>query len=241
AASLRQAVLPLIFAYGGFENASVPTEESHEPRRHVPVALLVTIAATAGLYILIQVVVQGTVVELASSPTPLAAAGRAVLGPLGGLVVTVGAILSTVGSISALVLVGPRILFAFARHGQLPPALAAIHPLHHTPHLAVAAFALLAWAAALGGGFAQLVAISAVARLLFSASTCLAVPVLRRRHAAVEGAFVLPGGPLLPLLAAALCLWLLSGLTRGQALAGAAALAAGLLLYAWTGRRAARL
>jgi amino acid transporter len=74
AASLRQAVLPLIFAYGGVENASVPTEESHEPRRHVPVALLVTIAATAGLYILIQVVVQGTVVELASSPTPLAIA-----------------------------------------------------------------------------------------------------------------------------------------------------------------------
>jgi amino acid transporter len=134
------------------------------------------------------------------------------------------------------VLVGPRILYAFARHGQLPTALAAVHPRYRTPHVAVGTFALLAWAVALGGGFAQLVALSAVARLLFSASTCLAVPLLRRRHSAAEGAFLLPGGPLLPLLAAALCLWLLSGLTPGQALAGAAALLVGLLVYAFAAR-----
>jgi basic amino acid/polyamine antiporter, APA family len=230
AGSLRQAALPLVFAFGGFENASVPTEETRDPRRHLPVALLVTIAATAVLYILIQVVVQGTVAELASSPTPLAAAGRAVLGPAGGLVVTAGAILSTVGSISALVLVGPRILFAFARHGQLPAALAAVHPRFRTPHRAVVAFAVLAWAVALSGGFAQLVAVSAVARLLFSASTCLAVPVLRRQPSR-PGVFLLPGGPLLPLLAVALCVWLLSGLTPGQAAIGAVGLLGGILVY----------
>jgi amino acid transporter len=84
----------------------------------------------------------------------------------------------------------------------------------------------------LSGGFAQLAALSAVARLLFSVSTCLAVPVLRRRRPASDERVTLPGGLLIPLLAAVLSLWLLSGLTRGQALAGAAALALGVVLYA---------
>jgi basic amino acid/polyamine antiporter, APA family len=230
--SLRQAVLLLVFAYGGFENASVPTEETKDPRKHLPVALLVTIAATTVLYVLIQVVVQGTVPDLAQSPTPLAAAAYQVLGATGAVIITVGAVVSTLGSISALALVGPRVLYAFARHGQLPAGLAAIHPRYRTPHRAVVVYALFTWAAALGGGFAQLAAASAVARLLFSASTCLAVPVLRRRNLSGERGFVLPGGPLLPLLATALCLWLLRGLTPAQAAAGAVGLLVGLAVYA---------
>jgi amino acid transporter len=229
--ALRQATLLLVFAYGGFENASVPTEESRDPRRHLPVALLFTISATTILYVLIQVVAQGTLPELASSSAPLASAARNVLGPGGALMVAAGAVLSTVGSISALALVGPRILYAFARHGQLPPALAEIHPRYRTPHVAVAAFAVLAAGAALAGGFAQLAAISAGARLLFSASTCLAIPVLRRRFPDQRG-FRLPGGPAIPLLATALSVWLLAGLTRAQALAALVGLLSGLAIYA---------
>lgn len=234
---LRQAALLLVFAFGGFENASVPTEESQDPRRHLPVALLVTIAATAVVYVLIQVVAQGTLPELASSATPLAAAAATFLGRPGALLLTIGAVLSTLGSTSALALVGPRIIFAFARHGRLPAALAQVHPRYRTPHMAVVVFAGLAWAAALSGGFAQLAAMSAVARLLFSASTCLAVPVLRRRRLSSERRFTLAGGPLVPLLAVALSLWLLTGLTAGQAVASAIALASGAVLYALTATR----
>src|SRR5207245_960260 len=72
--SLRQAALLLVFAYGGFENANVPAEEALNPRRHLPAALLITIAAVAVLYVLIQIVAQGTLPELASSRTPLASA-----------------------------------------------------------------------------------------------------------------------------------------------------------------------
>jgi amino acid transporter len=235
---LRQAALLLVFAFGGFENASVPTEECRDPRRHLPVALLVTIALTAVLYVLIQIVAQGTLPGLASSRTPLASAAAAFLGRPGALLLTIGAALSTLGSTSALALVGPRILFALARHGRLPAALAEVHPRYRTPHLAVMVFAGLTWAAALSGGFAQLAAMSAVARLLFSASTCLAVPVLRRRQPSSERGVTLAGGPLVPLLAVALSLWLLTGLTAGQALAGAIALAAGVVVHALTGRRA---
>ena len=230
--SLRQAALLLVFAYGGFENACVPAEEALNPRRHLPVALLSTIGAVAILYVLIQVVAQGALPDLATSRTPLASAARNVLGEPGALMVTAGAIVSTLGSISALALVGPRILYAFARHGQLPAALGAIHPRRLSPHWAVVVFALLTWAVALGGGFAQLAAMSAVARLLFSASTCLAVPVLRRRQPASERGFALPGGPFIPLLAAGLSVWLLSGVTSTQAAVGGLALVSGVAIHA---------
>ena len=73
-------------------------------------------------------------------------------------------------------------------------------------------FTLLAWAAALLGDFARLAAVSAVARLVFSAATCLAVPVLRRKMPAAERRFRVPGGLLVPAAAAGLSLWLLTGL-----------------------------
>lgn len=230
--SLRQAALPLVFAYGGFENANVPTEEAIDPRRHLPRALLSTIAAVAVLYILIQVVVQSVLPGLATSKTPLASAARAMMGAPGGWLLTAAAIISTLGSISAVILVGPRILYAFARHGQLPAGLAAIHPRYHSPHRAVIAFAVLTWVAAVSGGFDQLVALSAVSRLLFSAIVCLAVPILRRRQLATPPAFLLPGGPVIPLLAVALSVWLLSDLSASQALAGGVGIAAGLVVYA---------
>jgi basic amino acid/polyamine antiporter, APA family len=230
--SLRQAALLLVFAYGGFENANVPTEETVNPRRHLPIALLTTIAAVAVIYVLIQIVAQGTLPDLARSTTPLASAAHEVLGAPGGWLLTAAAIVSTLGSISAVILVGPRILLAFARHGQLPAGLAAIHPRHHSPHRAVIAFAALTWAAAVSGGFPQLVALSAVSRLLFSASICLAVPVLRRRQRERPPAFVLPGGPVIPLLAVALSIWLLTGLSRAQAMAGGVGILLGLVVYA---------
>ena len=236
--SLRQAALVLVFAYGGFENANVPTEEAVDPRRHLPVALLTTIAGVAVLYILIQVVAQGTLPELETSATPLAEAARATMGAPGGWLLTAAAIVSTLGSISAVILVGPRILFAFARHGQLPAGLAAIHPRYHSPHRAVVAFAGLTWIAAVSGGFAQLVALSAVSRLLFSVAICLAVPILRRRPGPAAR-FVLPGGLAIPLAAVALSIWLLTGLSRAQASAGGLGILAGLLIYAgqrWLGR-----
>jgi APA family basic amino acid/polyamine antiporter len=237
AGALREASLLLVFAFGGFENANVPSEEVRNPRRHLPVALIAAIGFTALLYLLIQVVALGTLPDLASDKTPIASAAARFLGPAGAALMTVAAILSTLGSESALVLVGPRILYAFARAGRLPAALSRIHPVNRTPHVAIAVFSAAALGASLAGSFAWLAAVSAIARLVFSAATCLAVPILRRRMP--RGEFRAPGGLFVPLAAAALCLWLLTGIHRGQALAGAGALAAGCLLYL-AGRRSAR-
>ncbi len=229
--SLRQASLALIFAFGGFENASVPTEEVKNPTRNVPIALIVSIALTALLYIAIQIVALGTLPGLANDETPLASAGRMFLGPAGAAIITVAAVLSTTGSNSALALVGPRILYALAEGGQLPRALARVHPRFNTPHIAVIVFAFAAWVIALYGSFAQLVMVSAIARLLFSATTCLAVPVLRRKMLRPAETFRVPGGVFIPSLAAVISIWLLTGISQSQAIAGGIALLFGAVLY----------
>jgi amino acid transporter len=227
---LRQASLALIFAFGGFENASVPTEEVKNSRRNLPIALLVSITVTTVLYILIQVVALGTLPTLATDPTPLASAGQTFLGAGGAAIITAGAILSTTGSESALSLVGPRILYSMAQGRQLPSLLARVHSRYRTPYVAVVVFALIVWLMAIFSDFAVLVAMSAIARLLFSATTCLSVPVLRRRVDAPSG-FRVPGGAAIPVLAAAISVWLLTGINRTQAIAGAAAMVAGVVLY----------
>lgn len=228
---LRQAALALIFAFGGFENASVPSEEIKDPRRNVPIALFISIGLTAVIYILIQIVALSTLPGLASDPTPLASAGRMLLGPVGAAVVTLGAILSTTGSNSALMLVGPRIFYALGKGGQLPSALARVHAYYRTPYVAVILFMLLAWGIALYGTFAQLVALSAIARLIFSGTTCLAVPILRRRMRTASPEFSIPGGAAIPVAAVAICIWLLAGISQSQASAGMLGLLAGAILY----------
>jgi amino acid transporter len=229
--SLRQASLALIFAFGGFENASVPTEEVKNPTRNLPIALIVSVALTALLYILIQIVALGTLPDLARDATPLASAAQMFLGNAGAVMITVGAMLSTTGSDSAVILVGPRILYALAEAGQLPRALARVHPRYKTPHIAVIVFALAAWVIALYGNFAQLVTVSAIARLLFSATTCLAVPVLRRKMPDARRKFSVPGGALIPALAAVISIWLLTGVSQAQAIAGGIALSSGAVLF----------
>jgi amino acid transporter len=230
-AALRQASLLLIFAFGGFEFAVVPGEEVIRPRRNVPIALLTAIAFVAGLYVLIQFVAQSTLPDLASSATPLAAAGKRFLGPLGGALLTAGAVFSTMGTNSGLMLVTPRILFAMAEAGQLPSIFGRVHSRFRTPAAAIVVTALLGSVCATYSGFASLAAISAIARLLTYMATSAALPVLRRKMPDAQRWFRVPGGPLIPIAAIAISIWLLAGSTGAQIAISAATLAAGALWY----------
>jgi amino acid transporter len=100
----------------------------------------------------------------------------------------------------------------------------------------VIVFALAAWMIALYGSFAQLVTVSAIARLLFSATTCLAVPVLRRKMPNATRRFRVPGGAVIPGVAAVISIWLLTGINKAQAIAGAVALLLGVALYLFVRR-----
>jgi len=229
--SLQQASLLLMFALGGFEGASVPSEEVMDPKKSVPAAILGSVGLVVTLYLLIQIVSMAALPGLAASATPLASAARGFLGPAGGLMLTVGALLSTAGTNHANLFVGPRLLYAMGRDGCLPSRLARLHPRYRTPAVSILLYAGVAWILAVSSAFAPLAALSALARVLMYTSTCLAVPVLRRRMPSTFRGFTLPGGAIIPALALGVCAWLLTGSSARQAVLAGAALLAGGLLY----------
>jgi amino acid transporter len=231
---LRRASLVLLFAIGGYEFATVPSEEVIDPKRNLPLSLIAGLCISVVLYLLIQLVCQGTLPGLAASPAPLADAAATFLGPPGAILLTAGAVLSTTGTNSTILLVGPRMLYALAQGGQMPAVFGRVHARYRTPHVSVVVFAAGALLIAISGTFAQLAALNAIARLLYSISTCAAVPVLRKRYPAAQRTFTLPGGWLFPALGIAASLFLLTGMDLRQALIGGAGIAAGAALYLFT-------
>jgi amino acid transporter len=233
--SLGEASLLLLFAYAGFENAPAAAGEYRNPRRDMPFALLMMIVSVTLLYTGVQVVALGTLPDLAASGSPVAEAAGGFLGGGGAVLMTVGALVSIGGNIGNTVLTGPRYLFAMAQDGYGPRLLAQVHPRFHTPAASILTLCGLSWVLALTGSFVQLAMLSVVARLATYICTAAAVPVLRRRRSVRPGAMRLPGGPTIPLLALALSLAFVISARAEDLIAGAIALALGLLLY--LGRR----
>jgi APA family basic amino acid/polyamine antiporter len=241
AAALGEASLLLLFAYAGFENTPAAAGEYRNPRRDLPFALVAMIAAVTLLYAGVQLVALGTLPEAATATSPVAEAAGGFMGPAGAWLMSVAAVVSIAGNMGNTVLMAPRYLLALARDGYGPAALAAIHGRFRTPAVAIVTFAALVLALALSGSFAQLAMLSVVARLVTYIGTAAAVPILRRKLPARSGAFRLPGGATIPVLAVGVSLLLLASAELGNLLAGVAALVAGAMVYALRRSSAARV
>jgi amino acid transporter len=226
-----QAALLLMFAFGGYELISLPAGEARAPRTDVPRALLTTIGIAAGFYLLVQLVAVGTLPTLAESKTPLADAAATFLGPIAGILIAVGGLLSIGGSNAGTMLAGPRVTYAMGKRLQLPAFFAHVHPQFRTPDVSIVIYSAFALLLALSGTFVQMAAVSALARLVFYVTTCAAVPVLRRRQDAARQNFRLPGGLTIPLLAVLCSLSIIAGADSFSLMAGAAALLFGGALY----------
>lgn len=235
-----QTVLLLIFTFSGFDVATIPSGEVQQPQRTVPLSLLVAIGTVAVLFMAVQIVCIGTLPNLASSERPLADAARQFMGPAGGWFITVVALLTALGTLHALMLTGPRLLFAMAEQGQLPGWLAATHPRFRTPHRAILLTAALQLLLAVTGTFLYALTLSTLIRIAYFALTCAALPVLRRRADVPQAQFRVAGGWLISGLAVALCLWLLTNSSGREARDVAIAMAAGLLIFGLMSRRPRR-
>jgi basic amino acid/polyamine antiporter, APA family len=166
---------------------------------------------------LLQASVMRVVPDPAHSSRPLADAARVLMGRPGAALISVAAIVSVSGFLSANLLAMPRSMFALATLGDFPARLAAVHSQYRTPHVAICVFALLTWLAALFGSFSWNVTLSAVARLLYFAAICAAVPALRRKQPRAA-TFRVPGGTLIPIAGIAICLTLLTRIDLGNSL-----------------------
>jgi amino acid transporter len=237
--SLGRTAVVLIFAFVGLEIALVPSGEVRDPARTVPRALFTALAITTTLYLLIQTVAQGLLgpAMARNAAAPLAEAAGLALGRGGRLLMLAGAVVSMFGYVSGDMLGSPRALFAFARDGALPAPIARVHPRFATPHVAITMHACIVSVLAVSSSFTQLAILANVAALTLYLTCVAASYELQRRNVRAGGTpFTVPGGPLIPLLAGAVIVWLLSNATRREFLIEALVLAvASLYYYARTG------
>jgi basic amino acid/polyamine antiporter, APA family len=236
APAIGQTAIVLLFAFVGIEVALVPSGEIREPARTVPRAAFLALTFTTLLYLAIQAVAQGVLGDAMTDfeTAPLAETAARLLGPAGRLLILAGTAVSMFGYLSGDMLCTPRALFAFGRDRLLPRAFASVHPRFHTPWLAILVHTVIITALSTTGSFTQLVVMANVSTLILYLLCVAAAYQLQRRDVRLDDhPLVLPGGPLIPLAASVVILWLLWQATARELLAAGGVLMVASLWYAY--------
>ena len=232
--NIGSSSLILFFAFCGIETAVTNSGEFKNPRRTVPLGILCGLAFVLLLYLSIQIVSQGVLGDrlTAVKDAPLAAVSNMLFGSIGITLVTVGTAISILGGISGEILAIPRVLFAGARDGIFPKALAKVHPQFLTPYVAIAIYTTLGFSFAVFGVLKQLLILSTAATLLIYLGVVLATIKLRvEKSGDSEKGFKIPGGIIVPVLATITIIWLLSNLSREEIKGSCIFIAALIVIY----------
>ena len=233
AAHWAPSIVLLLFGLIGMDSAVVNGGEMRDPRRDVPFGLSVGMVAVVALSSAILLVCAGVVAHLASSQRPVFDGMVAMLGPTAGRVVAAGAVLIMAGTLFTILLVGPRLVFAMAEGGQLPPTLARVHGRSASPLAATLLHTGLAWGLAVGSSFLGALTASTLTRLMLYALTTASLVAMRRRGLSEEARpLVLPGGLWVAVAASALCVWLMFQADGSAWVSAAWVLVAGLVVFA---------
>ena len=232
--ALGDAVILLIFAFVGIEVALIPSGEVKNPARTVPRSAYLALVITTIIYILIQVVAQGTLgVDLANHPAaPLAESAAKFLGDIGRTILIAGATISAFGFVTSDILSSPRMVFAFGRDGALPKFFAHVHPRYRSPDVAIITYATIAFALSISGTFEQLAVLSNVAVLLMYLLCCASCWFLVQRGVRSDGEpFNFPGMKIIPALAIIAIIWILAHATAREFIVTGIVLTAASILY----------
>jgi amino acid transporter len=232
---IARTTVILIFAFLGVESALALSGEVREPARTVPRAIFSTLVLVTLLYMAIQFVSQGVLgADLATSTkAPLAETAKRVMGSGGAMLVLIGTAISTFGYVAGDMLAAPRCLYALGRDRQLPPVIGTVGEKYHTPHVAIVIHAVLCATLAVTGSFMGLMILATLATLIVYLICCLATIQLRRLNISADGAipFKVPGGPVIPIIASLVVIWLMTSSTRQEFIALGVMLAIETLLY----------
>jgi amino acid transporter len=203
-----EAVLLLVFAYGGFESAVIAASETRDPKRDTAFALIAAMSAVTVVYCLVQLTVVGVLPHAAEHATPVAATLGVLLGGAGATLGSLAVVVSVYGWLTGFTLMTPRILMSMAERGEVPALLGHIHARFRTPHVAIVINAAVVLAMGLYGSFVQTATLAATARLGIFALTCGSLIALRRLRGP-SPTFQVPAGPTVALTGIALSMGLL--------------------------------
>jgi basic amino acid/polyamine antiporter, APA family len=244
------AMVPVLFAYGGWQTASFVAGEIREPRKNLPRGLIIGVTGVVILYLAVNFVclrVLGTS-GLAATTTPASDIMRLALGETGARAIAAGIAISTLGFLSQGMLTAPRVYFAMAEDGLFFKAVGRLHPKTHVPIVAIALQGLLAIVIALSGRYEQILNYVVSVDFIFFGLTAACIFVFRRRKenrdpSGTNAITSVPGHPVTTGLFVVIC-WLVVINTvykyPENTLIGLAILFAGIPAYFfWRGRRMA--
>jgi APA family basic amino acid/polyamine antiporter len=241
AVAFGAALVPILFAYGGWQNANYVAEEVHDPGRQLPVSIIGGTIAVVAIYVLVNVVyLRALGLEgLAATSTPAADAARHMFGSVGDRFATAAIAISTFGFLDLAILAPTRVYYAMAADGLFFPALAKLHPAYRTPAVAIAVQTTWSCILALSGSYGQLLNYVVFADWIFFGLTVSTIIVFRHTvplSSRSPLSFRAPGYPLLPVLfvaAAAAIVLSVVWADPESASRGALLLAAGIPLFYW--------
>jgi basic amino acid/polyamine antiporter, APA family len=237
--SFGAALVPILFAYGGWQSVNILAEETREPRRTLPRALIGGTAIVIAVYLLANIVYLKTLGHggLASTPTPASAAVGKIFGPGADNLIAVAIAVSAFGFLDLTLLAQTRIYYAMGLDGRFLPALGRLHPRFQTPALAIALQAAWGVVLVLTGTYGELVDSVVFGDWIFFGLTVGSIFLFRRRlplERREPGVFRTPGYPVLPaLFVAAAVLVVISAIYSNprRSAIGTALLATGVPVY----------
>lgn len=240
---LATAMVPVLFAYGGWQTASFVSGEMRDPKRDLPRGLLIGVVGVIALYLTVTFVcirVLG-VDALAATSTPASEIMRRALGERGARLIALGIAVSTVGFLSQSILTAPRVYYAMARDGVFFRAVGRLDPRSRAPVVAIILQGVWAAVIAMTGKYDQILNYVVSIDVLFFGLTGASLIVFRRREPLEEGATRVPLHPVTTLLFVLAC-WAISATTvirfPGNAGIGVGILLLGVVVYQFWNKRA---
>jgi APA family basic amino acid/polyamine antiporter len=201
----------IFFAYIGFDAVSTAAEETKNPKRDMPIAILSSLVACTFIYILVALVLTGMLPwRQLDTAEPLATAFSALGLKWPTIIISLGAVFATTSVLLVFQMGQPRIFFSMARDGLLPQWAAKVHPKYRTPHvttwltgIVVAVFASIA-------NINEVVELTNIGTLFAFVLVCVGITILRYKDPGRERPFRVPlGAWLIPMLGAAFCVFLM--------------------------------
>ncbi len=199
------ALVPVMFSFGGWQNANYVAEEIRNPVRNLPKALILGTALVVLVYVLVNWIYLRTLghAGLAGTLTPAADSARALMGGFGDRFLALAISISTFGFLNLTMLAPTRVYYAMARDGVFLPAVARLHPRFRSPVRAISLQTAWAVLLVLTGSYAELVDYVVFADWIFFGLAGASLFVFRARNPVKErapGTFKTPGYPVVPAL-----------------------------------------